>query len=142
MTEKQAWEIMNDPNNFTDELEDYSILNVARKTAMDALREVEQYRALGTVKELKIYKDIFNKIFREDKDMRIKVEPRKPTDRGGYYCMPLKKNVPQGHDDWKPAVCPECGRECWRLPLADVAEASGAKPLCTECALKKGVNNG
>jgi len=74
--------------------------------------------------------------------MNLRIEPRKPTDRGGYYCMPLKKNVPHGHDDWQPDVCPECGRECWRLPLAEIAEASGAKPLCTECALKKGVNNG
>ena len=58
----------------------------------------------------------------------MKIEPRKPTNRGGYYCMPLKKNVPHGHDDWQPSVCPECGRECWRLPLAKIAEASGAKP--------------
>lgn len=52
--------------------------------------------------------------------------------------MPLKKNVPHGHSDWKLATCPECGRDCWRMPFADAAEASGAKPLCTECALKKG----
>lgn len=70
--------------------------------------------------------------------MNVRIEPRKPTDRGGYICMPLKKNVPQKHEGWYPAVCPECGRECWRMPLADIAEATGAIPLCTECALKKG----
>ena len=26
--------------------------------------------------------------------MRVAIEPRKATDRGGYYCMPLKVNVP------------------------------------------------
>lgn len=41
--------------------------------------------------------------------MQIKIEPRKPTDRGGYYCMPLKKNIPQGYDDWRPAVCRNAG---------------------------------
>jgi len=62
--ERQAWEMINDPNNFTDELEDFSMLNAARKTAMDALYEVEQYRALGTVKEVTIYKEIYDTLFR------------------------------------------------------------------------------
>lgn len=52
--------------------------------------------------------------------------------------MPLVKNVSHGHSDWKLTTCPECGRDCWRMPLADIAEATGAIPLCTECALKKG----
>ena len=26
--------------------------------------------------------------------MKVKIEPRKSTDRGGYYCMPLCSNVP------------------------------------------------
>lgn len=105
-----------------------------------AVCEVEQFRALGTVKEIKIYKEIYDALFRGKRmeNMEIRIKPRKPTDRGGYYCMPLKKNVPQGHDDWQPAVCQECKRECWRLPLVEIAEASGAKLLCTECALKKG----
>lgn len=82
--------------------------------------------------DLENYADLNNARF-----MAI-IEPGKLTERGGCYCMPLKKNVPHGHDDWQPAVCPECGRECWRMPLAKIAEACGAKPLCTECALKKG----
>ena len=47
--------------------------------------------------------------------MNIKIEPRKPTDRGGYICMPLKKNVPEGHADWKPAKCPVCGSVLWMV---------------------------
>lgn len=31
--------------------------------------------------------------------MRVAIEPRKATDRGGYYCMPLKVNVPTGRKD-------------------------------------------
>ena len=27
--------------------------------------------------------------------MKVKIEPRKSTDRGGYYCMPLCSNVPK-----------------------------------------------
>ena len=64
----------------------------------------------------------------------------KATDRGGYYCMPLRINVPTGRKDWKLTKCPECGAQCWELPLAEVAKAQGAKGLCTMCALKKGVS--
>lgn len=39
--------------------------------------------------------------------MRVAIEPRKATDRGGYYCMPLKVNVPTGRKDWKLTKCPE-----------------------------------
>ena len=59
--------------------------------------------------------------------MRVAIEPRKATDRGGYYCMPLKVNVPTGRKDWKLTKCPECGAQCWELPLAEVAKAQGAK---------------
>lgn len=43
--------------------------------------------------------------------MRVAIEPRKATDRGGYYCMPLKVNVPTGRKDWKLTKCPECGQK-------------------------------
>ena len=78
-------------------------------------------------------------IAREQTKMRVAIEPRKAIDRGGYYCMPLKVNVPTGRNDWKLTKCPECGAQCWELPLAEVAKAQGAKGLCTMCALKKGV---
>ena len=58
--------------------------------------------------------------------MKVKIEPRKSTDRGGYYCMPLYTNI-------------QHGAKCWRTPLAEIAEEQGAKGLCTMCALKKGV---
>lgn len=79
-------------------------------------------------------------IAREQTKMRVAIEPRKATDRGGYYCMPLKVNVPTGRKNWKLTKCPECGAQCWELPLAEVAKAQGAKGLCTMCALKKGVS--
>lgn len=76
--------------------------------------------------------------------MDIKIEPRKTTDRGGYMTMPLKKNVPQPKDEtWVPAVCPECGCECWDRPLPEgfTKEMFSGK-LCTICALKAGLRNG
>ena len=69
------------------------------------------------------------------------VRPRGASERGGYFCMPLKKNVPEGHPNWKLVRCPECGIESWRLPQADTAEAQGAVGLCTKCALRKGMGN-
>lgn len=71
--------------------------------------------------------------------MNIKIEPRKPTDQGGYICMPLKKNVPEKHEGWYPAVCPTCGRECWSdYARVLIARGQGAILLCTECALREG----
>lgn len=64
--------------------------------------------------------------------------PRKRTDRGGYACMMLKKNVPDGKEGWKLVKCPECGNWCWKTPLIEKVEKTGAVALCTECALKKG----
>lgn len=71
--------------------------------------------------------------------MKITIRPWSGSDRGGYICMPLRQNVPQGRPEWRLTRCPECGRECWaddklqQLPLSQ-----GATALCTECALRKG----
>ncbi len=46
----------------------------------------------------------------------MKIEPRKPSDRGGYLCMPLCKNVPEGKSGWKKVHCPVCGEMCWKMP--------------------------
>ena len=64
--------------------------------------------------------------------MKVKIEPRKATDRGGYYCMPLYTNIQHGKSGWRIAQCPECGAKCWRTPLAEIAEEQGAKGLCTK----------
>lgn len=55
--------------------------------------------------------------------------------------MPLAANCPTGHKDWKMTKCPECGAICWKLPgVKKLEREQGAKPLCTMCALKKGVD--
>lgn len=72
--------------------------------------------------------------------MNVKIWPRKLTDRGGYACMPMKKNAPEGRKDWKLTTCPECGRECWEIPLLQQVKEQGAIALCTECAIKKGMH--
>lgn len=71
--------------------------------------------------------------------MKVSISPRKSDDRGGYACMPLKKNVPEGHTDWKLVKCPECHRDCWEHPLVELARTQGAEAFCTECALRKGM---
>lgn len=43
----------------------------------------------------------------------MKLEPRKTTDRGGWLCMPLVMNRPEGKPGWKKVHCPECGTLCW-----------------------------
>lgn len=56
--------------------------------------------------------------------------------------MPLQKNVPDPRNDWKPTVCPKCGRRCW-LDLEgynEVKRIYADQPIsirCTECALKE-----
>ena len=68
----------------------------------------------------------------------LKIWPRKKSDRGGYACMPLKRNVPEGKKGTKQTTCPECGALCWKTPLFESIMQTGAIPMCTMCALKKG----
>lgn len=68
----------------------------------------------------------------------LKIWPRKKSDRGGYACMPLKRNIPEGKKGWKLTICPECGALCWKTPLFESIMQTGAIPLCTMCALEKG----
>ena len=74
----------------------------------------------------------------------IDLSPRKDTDRGGIFCLPMEKNlngdVKAKHPDWELIKCPHCGRGCWKVPEADrlVAE-QGVQLLCTECALDAGL---
>lgn len=68
------------------------------------------------------------------------ITPRKATDRGGYACMMRKRNVAVGSKDWVLVNCPKCGEECWRTPLTEIAEQTGAVAVCTACALSAGQN--
>lgn len=72
--------------------------------------------------------------------MKVKIEPRKETDRGGYACMPLVANCPTGHKDWKKVRCPKCGVACWEMPgVRKLKKEQEVKALCTMCALREGV---
>lgn len=69
--------------------------------------------------------------------MKITLEPRKRSDRGGILTMALRKNVPEPNDlSWTLTTCPACGRECWKRPVPDWLLESIDGMLCTECALK------
>lgn len=72
--------------------------------------------------------------------MNVKIWPRKSIDKGGVACMPLRQNVREGRRDWKLTMCPNCQRECWETPLLAVARSQGASALCTECAIRAGIN--
>ncbi len=71
--------------------------------------------------------------------MEVRIWPRSMEEKGGYAMMPMKKNVPVGHDDWELTTCPECGCECWKTPLLPIVIRQGAAALCTECAMRKGM---
>ena len=93
------------------------------------------------VKMYKVMASIAPEPYQSRPENYIQLRPRGVGERGGYFCMPLKKNVPEGHPNWKMVRCPECGAECWRLPQADLAEAQGVAGLCTMCAFRKGMEN-
>lgn len=61
--------------------------------------------------------------------MDLRISPRSRNDRGGVACMPLRRNVPEGRTGWKLTTCPNCGRECWEIPMLAVAKAQGG--FCT-----------
>lgn len=46
----------------------------------------------------------------------MKIEPRKPNDRGGWLCMPRLENCPEGKPGWEKVNCPVCGDPCWKRP--------------------------
>ncbi len=72
--------------------------------------------------------------------LAVKIEPRRASDKGGYLCMPLRQNVPEGRKGWKLVNCPECGRECWERPLPEeFTKDMFSGVLCTMCAMKRGV---
>ena len=74
----------------------------------------------------------------EWKRSKLRITPRKPTDRGGYLTMPLVSNVPRPSDKtWKKTICPVCGKECWDRPLPEgFIEEMFVGKRCTMCALK------
>lgn len=70
----------------------------------------------------------------------VKIWPRSANDRGGYACMPMKKNISVGKSDWILATCPECKRECWETPLLKIALSQGA--VAAIGALEKEISRG
>ncbi len=73
-----------------------------------------------------------------------KIEPFNPNNKalqkeGIIVTLPLRKNVPEPRNDWKPAVCPVCNAACWYNPVGDEQLKlfkGNITYMCTECALK------
>ena len=77
---------------------------------------------------------------RPRKNITATIQPRKATDKGGWLCMPLADNIPNGKKGWRKIHCPICGDMCWKRPedeaLILYKGLDGA--ACTRCALKMG----
>ena len=71
--------------------------------------------------------------------MSTSIRPRTMKDRGGWLCMPLCENVPEGKPGWKKISCPDCGKLCWERPedagIVRISKLDGV--CCTLCALEK-----
>lgn len=51
---------------------------------------------------------------RPRKNITATIQPRKATDKGGWLCMPLADNIPNGKKGWRKIHCPICGDMCWK----------------------------
>ena len=72
--------------------------------------------------------------------MKIEITPHCTGD-GGILAMPMKKNIPVGHEDWRLTTCPICGAECWESALSRQVQILEPDLLvaCTECAIRAGM---
>ena len=77
----------------------------------------------------------------EEEGMKVKIQPRKQSDKGGYIMMPMRINVNDPVDkSWKLVRCPVCGCECWERPLPEgYAEDMFDGKMCTGCVIRKAV---
>ena len=77
----------------------------------------------------------------EEEGMKVKIQPRKQSDKGGYIMMPMRINVNDPVDkSWKLVRCPICGCECWDRPLPEgYAEDMFDGKMCTGCVIRKAV---
>lgn len=62
-----------------------------------------------------------------------------------YLCMPMAKNVKSNfiinHPGAKIVICPECECECYETAKTrKIKNLPGYKAVCTECALRLGLN--
>ncbi len=53
---------------------------------------------------------------RPRKNITATIQPRKATDKGGWLCMPLADNIPNGKKGWRKIHCPICGDMRWKRP--------------------------
>lgn len=101
MTNHEAAEIINDYSNFAEDLESYTDINDARKMAIDALREIEEYQAIGTIEEC-----------REAREKQKAKKPRihKVDEDAVYMKCPNCKLTTVLYNGMEPDYCPKCGQ--------------------------------
>lgn len=58
-----------------------------------------------------------------------------PSDQRFNLCRPCADNIPDPSPDMIPAVCPTCGRDCYKMPNEPPVLPSNVIGCCTNCAL-------
>ena len=101
MTENEAFYIIgNIPIPLDDENYDICQYQEAKAIALEALEEIQQYKALGTVEELRIAKE-----------KQIPKKPNKNFEKfSGVWCS-CDKYFGKGYFVDKPIYCPNCGQK-------------------------------
>ena len=93
MTENEAIKVINDKYETFFALSTTNVFDIAMATAIKALEEIQQYRAIGTVEEVKVLKE--------------KSEPKKPIIHGlGQRYCPICKCGGADH-----FYCARCGQK-------------------------------
>lgn len=133
MTESEAKEILEDIWNFAISANGNNeyLLRIAIDTAIKALEEIQEYRAIGTVEEFKALKDInriadnLSKMERiEFKALKEKNEPKKP------YIQQIVKDFRE-HDCYE---CPNC--DCFVGYVSEFQEEHYQDIYCPNCGQK------
>ena len=93
MTENEAIKVINDKYETFFALSTTNVFDIAMATAIQALEEIQQYRAIGTIEEVKVLKE--------------KSEPKKPIIHGlGQRYCPICKCGGADH-----FYCARCGQK-------------------------------
>ena len=101
MTENEAFYIIgNIPILSDDENYDICQYQEAKTIALETLEKIQQYKALGTVEELRIAKE-----------KQIPKKPHKNFEKfSGVWCS-CGKYLGKGYFVDKPSYCPDCGQK-------------------------------
>lgn len=100
MTENEAIKVM---KWYSEEEYGEGLVSESHRMAIQALEEIQQYRAIGTIEEFKALKE--------------KVEPKKPLPKGthkgidNFYCPNCNHPLTNRHEQCELPYCDICGQK-------------------------------